>query len=190
MALAALQFAVAMGANAWVTSSSLEKMNKAKELGAKGGVSYKEEKWEKALKAMLPKERPYLDAIIDGAGGNIAEVAPKLLRTGGILVAYGMTVAPKVSVPMTAVLANIEIRGSTMGSRQEFGDMIAFVRAKKIRPVVSQVLRVDGGWADETEMLEKLERLFAEMKAGRQFGKLVLDLGVELEEGVERSNKL
>ncbi|MCJ1351922.1 MAG: hypothetical protein MMC33_001906 [Icmadophila ericetorum] len=179
VALAVLQFAVAIGVNVWVTSASSEKITKAKELGAKGGVSYKEEKWERALKSTLPKDRPYLDAIIDGAGGNIAEVAPRLLRTGGVLVTYGMTVAPKISVPMMAVLANIEIKGSTMGSRKEFGDMVAFVREKKVRPIVSQVLRVEGGWDDEKELLEKLELLYAEMRAGRQFGKLVLDLGVE-----------
>lgn len=45
VALIALQFAVAAGANVWVTSSSEEKLAKAKELGAKGGVSYKDGGW-------------------------------------------------------------------------------------------------------------------------------------------------
>lgn len=41
----ALQFAVAAGANVYVTSSSPEKIKKAIELGAKGGVNYKDRKW-------------------------------------------------------------------------------------------------------------------------------------------------
>ncbi|RYF78517.1 MAG: alcohol dehydrogenase, partial [Cytophagaceae bacterium] len=48
-ALFALQFAVAAGAEVWVTSGSEAKLAKVKELGAKGGVSYKEADWHKTL---------------------------------------------------------------------------------------------------------------------------------------------
>ncbi len=80
VALNALQFATAIGSNTYVTSGSEEKLQKAKEMGAKGGVSYKNEAWEKELKKLLPKDRPYLDAIIDGAGGNIVAKAARLLK--------------------------------------------------------------------------------------------------------------
>lgn len=80
---------------------------------------------------------------------------------------YGMTVAPTISVPMGAVLKNIEVRGSTMGSRAEFKDMIAFVDEKKIRPIVSRV--VEGSLAD----IGKWDELFDDMRRGKQFGKLV-----------------
>ena len=42
VALAVLQFVLGIGANAYVTSSDESKIKKAKELGAKGGVNYKE----------------------------------------------------------------------------------------------------------------------------------------------------
>jgi NADPH:quinone reductase-like Zn-dependent oxidoreductase len=82
VALQVLQFAVALGANAYVTSGDEGKIQKAKEMGAKGGVNYKTEGWEKDLKKQLPKDRPYIDAIIDGAGGNVIAKATRLLKVG------------------------------------------------------------------------------------------------------------
>ena len=80
VALMALHYAVAAGAHVYVSSGSQEKIDKAKELGAKGGVSYKEKGWEKTLTNMLPKDRKKLDAIIDGAGGDVVEKGAKLLK--------------------------------------------------------------------------------------------------------------
>jgi len=170
VALNVLQYAVALGMNAYVTSGGEEKIEKAKKMGAKGGVSYKTEGWEKDLKKMLPKDRPYIDTVIDGAGGPIVSKAVRLLKPGGVIVQYGMTVAPKMDWSMNANLMNLDLRGSTMGSRKEFKDMVAFVNEKKIKPVVSRV--VTG-----LDNLKDIETLFDEMKSGSQFGKLVIELG-------------
>lgn len=89
VAIMALLFAVKAGANVYVTSGSAEKIARAKEMGAKGGVDYKEKTWEKTLKGMLPKERPWLDAIVDGAGGDVCSKAVKLLKLGGVISQYG-----------------------------------------------------------------------------------------------------
>ena len=80
VALNILQFAVGLGANAYVTSGDEAKIEKAKQMGAKGGANYKTDGWEKELKKQLPKDRPYIDAIIDGAGGNIIAKASRLLK--------------------------------------------------------------------------------------------------------------
>jgi NADPH:quinone reductase-like Zn-dependent oxidoreductase len=80
VAIMALLFAVAAGANVYVTSGSAEKLEKAKKLGAKGGVNYKTKDWDKELVAMLPDDRPQLDAIIDGAGGDIVFRGMKVLK--------------------------------------------------------------------------------------------------------------
>ena len=70
---------------------------------------------------------------------------------------------------MPAVLKNLELKGSTMGSRKEFKDMVAFVNEKKIRPVVSRVVKgIDNIW--------EIDGLFEEMKKGSQFGKLVVEI--------------
>ncbi|KAF2089555.1 NAD(P)-binding protein [Saccharata proteae CBS 121410] len=170
VALMALMFAAAAGAKVFVTSGSEEKLRKAKELGAAGGVSYKEEGWEKKLREMLPEGR--LDAIIDGAGGDVVDKGAKLLKPGGVIVSYGMTISPKMPFLMSAVLKNIELRGSTMGSRLEFSQMVDFVNTMNLKPVVSRV--VSG-----LENLEAIDGLFEDMKSGSQFGKLVIEITKE-----------
>jgi NADPH:quinone reductase-like Zn-dependent oxidoreductase len=80
VALFALQFAVSKGCNVFVTSGSEEKLQRARQLGAKGGVNYKEAGWDKKLQAMLPKERKWVDAIVDGAGGDVVAKGAKLLK--------------------------------------------------------------------------------------------------------------
>lgn len=80
VALMALLFATAAGANVFVSSGSEEKLEGAKKLGAAGGVNYKTEGWENELLKQLPKDRKKLDAIIDGAGGDIVAKGVKMLR--------------------------------------------------------------------------------------------------------------
>jgi NADPH:quinone reductase-like Zn-dependent oxidoreductase len=80
VALMVLLFGVAAGCNVYVTSGDQAKIDKAVKLGAKGGVLYKEKDWEKKLQAILPTERKYLDAIVDGAGGDIVNKGSRLLK--------------------------------------------------------------------------------------------------------------
>ncbi|KAL6708110.1 hypothetical protein ACN47E_003544 [Coniothyrium glycines] len=169
VALMVLLFGVAQGCNVYVTSGNQDKIDKAVKLGAKGGVIYKEKDWEKKLQALLPKERQYLDAIVDGAGGDVVNKGSRLLKAGGIISIYGMTVSPKMDFLMSAVLRNIEVRGSTMGSRKEFAEMVQFVREKKLQPIVSRSVHgLD---------IEQIDTLFDDMKNASQFGKLVVTLG-------------
>ncbi|KAL9014982.1 MAG: hypothetical protein Q9173_000378 [Seirophora scorigena] len=180
VALMLLLFGVAKGCNIYVTSSSGEKIERATSLGAKGGVLYTEEEgWPKALRRLLPHDRPFLDAVIDGAGGDIVGSTWKLLKLGGVIVSYGITSMAQPTLPMQAVMKNIELRGSTMGSRMEFGAMVRFVREHKVRPVLDRI--VTG-----IDNLEAIDGLFEDMKEGRQFGKLVVEVkprnrGVQIE---------
>ena len=170
VALMLLLFAVAKGCKVFVTSSSVEKINRAKSLGAKGGVIYKDEGWPKTLQKLLPKDRPFLDAVIDGAGSNIVGSTWKLMKPGGVVVSYGMTSMVQPTLPMQAVMKNIELKGSTMGSRREFKEMVRFVSEKKIRPVMERVV------VGEIDNLNAIESLFDDLKEGRQFGKLAVEL--------------
>ncbi len=88
------------------------------------------------------------------------------------MVTYGMTLSPKMDWTMAAVMKNIELRGSTMGSRKEFKEMVQFVREKKIKPVVSRV-------AKGLDNMAEIEGLFDDMKKGSQFGKLVIEVSPE-----------
>jgi D-arabinose 1-dehydrogenase-like Zn-dependent alcohol dehydrogenase len=85
------------------------------------------------------------------------------------VVTYGMTLGPKIDWSMGAVLKNIELRGSTMGSRKEFKEMVQFVRDHKIKPVVSKVIK-------GLDNMPGIEGLFEDMKNGAQFGKLVIEV--------------
>ena len=80
-----------------------------------------------------------------------------------------MTISPKMSYVMPAVMRNIDVMGSTMGSRREFADMVEFVRKKQLKPVVSRVVK---GIND----IDGLDSLFTDMQQGKQFGKLVIEL--------------
>ncbi|EAW14175.1 putative alcohol dehydrogenase [Aspergillus clavatus NRRL 1] len=171
VALIALRFAVARGADVYVTSSKEDKIQKAIELGARGGVSYKEDGWEKKLLGMLPDSKHNFDAIIDGAGGDSVEKAAKLLKAGGVLSVYGMTASPKMPFLMQAVLKNIDVRGTTMGSRKEFKEMVDFIKANNIHPVISRVVQTDLG------DVAGLDSLFQDMREAKQFGKLVIEFG-------------
>jgi D-arabinose 1-dehydrogenase-like Zn-dependent alcohol dehydrogenase len=86
-----------------------------------------------------------------------------------VVVQYGMTVAPKMDWTMNAVLNNLELKGSTMGSRKEFKDMVVFVNEKKIRPIVSRVVK-------GIDNIKEIDDLFEDMKKGSQFGKLVIEI--------------
>jgi D-arabinose 1-dehydrogenase-like Zn-dependent alcohol dehydrogenase len=90
------------------------------------------------LKKLLGKNQ--LSAVIDGAGGPLYSLYPKFMRTGGIIANYGQTASTKgVGYTMGHVLKNIDVRGSTMGSRKEYKGMVKFVDQYKIKPVVSKV---------------------------------------------------
>ena len=92
-----------------------------------------------------------------------------LFQDGGVIVQYGMTVSPKMTWIMPAVLKNIELRGSTMGSRKEFADLVKFVSEKGIKPLVSR--SVSG-----LDNLKDIDSLFEDMNNGTQLGKLVIEI--------------
>jgi NADPH:quinone reductase-like Zn-dependent oxidoreductase len=169
VALQVLQFAVAMGCNVFVTSGDQAKIDKACAMGAKGGVIYKDAAWDKELLKKLPADRPFVDAVIDGAGGDIVLKATKVLKPGGVISCYGMTVSPKMDWLMQAVLKNVELKGSTMGSRVEFKEMVDFVREKKIKPIVSRTVK-------GLDNLDGINGLFEDIRVGKQFGKLVIEI--------------
>ncbi|GAA97819.1 uncharacterized protein L969DRAFT_77860 [Mixia osmundae IAM 14324] len=164
VALQALQYAVAIKANVYVTSGSQAKLDKAIELGAQGGVSYRDDSWPKALGKLLPKDHPEIDVVIDSAGGEIVNQLARILTMGATVVCYGQTTGEAIQLSMAAVLKNIDVKGSTMGSLREFKEAVAFIEKHKIVPIVHKIL--DG--------LDAAEEGFEIMDKGSQFGKICL----------------
>ncbi len=162
VALFACQFAIAAGAEVYVTSGSPEKIERAVALGAKGGANYKDADWAKAFK----KETGGFDVIIDSAGGDGFADLVKLTKRGARIGLYGGTRGNWTNVSPQIVFFNqIDIMGSTMGSDQDFIDMVNFVGRHKIEPVVDASFAL----ADGNEAIARMNR-------GEQFGKFVLTI--------------
>ena len=155
----ALQFAVAAGADVWVTSSSPEKIARAIELGAKGGFDYTSDDWAKTLaKETAP------DLIIDSAGGAGSRSLINVATAGGRIVNYGATAGAPEKVDLFKVFwKQLRLQGTTMGSPDDFASMLKFVEEKRIAPIIDSVLPLENG-------NEALSR----MATSPQFGKLVL----------------
>ncbi|KAK8121633.1 oxidoreductase [Apiospora sp. TS-2023a] len=80
-----------------------------------------------------------------------------------------MTVAPLMDWPMPAVLKNLELKGSMVGNRVEFTDMVNFIRHHQIKPIVSRSVK-------GLDCVDAIDGLFEDIKTGSQFGKLVIEM--------------
>ncbi|WP_375418321.1 zinc-binding dehydrogenase [uncultured Hymenobacter sp.] len=163
VALLALQFCVARGAEVWVTSGSDEKLARAQELGARGGLNYKTEKWATDL---VKQAGGAFDVIIDSAGGPAFADLIDAAAPGGRIVFFGGTLGPISNlVPGKVFWKQLSLLGSTMGTEQDFADMLALVEESQLVPVVDQVFPLAEGEA----ALRRLDE-------GQQFGKIVLGI--------------
>lgn len=162
VATLALQFAVAVGAEVAVTSSSPEKIERAKQLGAKAGYNYRDADWhDRCAQEFGPP-----NLIIDSAAGKGYANLVELAAPGGRIVNYGATTGPPESLDMFKLFwKQLKLIGSTMGSPADFRGMLQLVDKHQIRPVVDQVFPLAEGNA-------ALQR----MQQGQQFGKIVLTM--------------
>ena len=162
-ALFALQFAVAAGAQVWVTSGSPEKIARAQGLGALGGVNYQEPGWAEALQ----KRAGAFEVIIDSAGGEGFARLIDLSAPGGRIAFFGATRGnPKGLDLRKCFFRQINVLGTTMGSPADFAGLTALVQRHKMVPVVDRVFP-----------LAAADGALRHMEAGQQFGKIVLATG-------------
>jgi zinc-binding alcohol dehydrogenase/oxidoreductase len=151
----AVSLAVQAGVRVLVTSSSQEKIDRAKDLGAEGGVIYTEEGWAETAGPV--------DVVLDSVGTTWRE-SLRALRRGGRLVVFGGTGGPEVTLDVRALyLGWMSIRGTTMGSGRDFAALLRMVETGSWRPVV-----------DSVRPLAEAEAAHDRMMAGEHFGKLVL----------------
>ena len=162
VATLAMLFAKAMGAQVSVTSGSDEKLAKARELGAVAAANYKKPGWEKEIVAQAKKPPPL---IIDGAGGDglnnlIGSAAP-----AARIVLYGATRMSPGKLDMAKIFfKQVDIRGTTMGTDDEFRGMIRLVAEHRIRPVIEKIFPL----SQTVEAVRLLEE-------SGQMGKILLD---------------
>jgi NADPH:quinone reductase-like Zn-dependent oxidoreductase len=161
VALTAAQLCLARGAEVWVTSGSADKLGRAQALGVRGGINYQEENWAATL---VKQAGGPFDVIIDSAAGPAFNSLLEAAAPGGRIVFYGGTLGAIPQLPPARVFwKQLSILGSTMGSEQDFDELLALVTAHKIVPVVDEVFPL----AETEAALRRLEQ-------GQQFGKIVL----------------
>ena len=161
VATMALQFVLAEGANVFVTSGSNEKVKKATDLGAKSGALYTDPDWTKQI---LYQSKGKIDVIIDGTGGNTLSALLDIVSYGGRIVIYGSTLGQAENVNLHRIYwKQISLLGSTMGSDNDFSQMLRFVGERGLVPVIDSIYN-----------LEDIVTAFQKMQNSEQFGKIVL----------------
>ena len=157
----AVQLAAQAGARVLVTSSAAEKIERARELGADGGVLYTEGDWPEAARELTSGRG--VDVVFDSVGTTWADSA-RALRRGGRLVVLGGTGGPIVELDVRAIYLNwLSILGTTMGSTRDFAALLRMVDEGIWRPVI-----------DSVRPLAEAKLAHRRMQAGEHFGKLVL----------------
>ena len=157
-----VQIASALGAKVFVTSGDDEKIERAKKLGAEGGVNYRGENWSKELKGMAGG----VDLSVDSVGGTTFDALLSLAKPGGRIVSFGATAGPVEKLVLPKIfLKHVSVLGTAMGTSEEFGAMLDLYGERGLRPEINQ-----------TFPLEEVEAAMGLMEEGAGIGKIVLDV--------------
>ena len=159
----ALQMAHAAGAEVIVTSSSDEKLARAKALGADHVINYvTRPDWDVAVREITGGRGA--DHVIENAGGATILQSIKSTRRGGWIHIIGL-IAPGEVDPVHILLSGVTVSGKEVGSREMFAAMNRSLAHSRIKPVVDKVFAFD-----------QLAEALGELGTGKHFGKLVLSI--------------
>ena len=162
VALAALSTVKQLGARAWVTSSSDEKLARARELGADETLNHRTTDVGKEIRARTGKRG--VSVVIDNVGPDTWKQSLIALGKQGRLVTCGGTSGPMVETDVRRLFWNQwTIMGSTMGNDAEFDAVAKELSAGRLRPVIDSVYDLENG-----------KDAFARLASGDQFGKIVV----------------
>jgi NADPH:quinone reductase-like Zn-dependent oxidoreductase len=158
-----LQIAKAHGAKPIITSSSDEKLAKAKALGAVGGVNYKTSPdWEKPVRALT--NGAGVQQVLEVGGKDSIPHAVASLGQGGHIALIGGLGGFGGEVPVMPLLSqNITVSGIYVGSRENFEALNAFLAKHPVKPVIEQVF----DFKDAAAAYELMDK-------GSFFGKIVI----------------
>jgi NADPH:quinone reductase-like Zn-dependent oxidoreductase len=164
VASAALQVAKNIGAHVIVTSGSDEKLERAKQLGADHGINHRKKDFLQEVNTLTGNRG--VDVVIDCVAGEVWQKSLAALARGGRLVTCGATAGGRPNDDLTAIFSkHLKIYGSTLGSREEFRQLLSFMAVKKIKPIVDSVFPLKDTAAAQRHLEE-----------AKQFGKVVLQI--------------
>ncbi len=161
----ALQIAKAMGANVIATSSSNEKLERVRALGADATINYREtEQWGKEVLSLTGGRGA--DHVIEVGGPGTLPQSIRACRIGGHISLIGVLTGREGPVPTALLMAKqIRLQGLIVGSRQNQIDMVRAMEATDFRPVIDSVFA-----------LEDLANAFRHEEAGAHFGKICVEI--------------
>lgn len=156
----ALLMAVAAGAKVTVSSRSEAKRAEAMRLGAFQALDSHAD-WGN----MLNKDNP-VDIILDSIGQVMFPKYEQIIRPGGRIVMFGASSGDELHLPIRSIFfPQISLIGTSMGSREEFVQMLNWVEQHQIRPVVDSIYSL----RDTTQAFERMEK-------GEQFGNIAIQI--------------
>ncbi len=162
----ALQFAKLCGATVIATSSSDEKLERLRALGADHVINYREtDNWGQAVADLT--EGIGADLVVETGGPNTMPQSLVAARTGGHIAIVGATAGFDVdTIPFAIVQAKrLNLQGVTVGSRRDQLDMVRAIETNRIEPVVDRRFR-----------LEDLADGFRYLQGGQHFGKVCIKI--------------
>ncbi|WP_369025046.1 NAD(P)-dependent alcohol dehydrogenase [Qipengyuania sp. RANM35] len=159
----ALQFAKAAGATVIATSSSGQKLERLKDMGADHLINYREvEAWGPKVLELTGGRG--VDCVVEIGGAGTLDQSMLATRVGGHVALIGVLAGFAGPVQTALLMAkNLRVQGLTVGSRQQQLDMIAGIEANGIKPVIS-----------DTFELERLADAFRHQESGGHFGKIAV----------------
>jgi len=161
----ALQLAKARGARVIITSSSDEKLARARAVGADEVVNYqRSHDWDAEVVALT--EGAGADLVLDTVGAATFAQSLGAVRQGGVVYTVGFVTGSKVEVDlMPLIVKAVRVIGNNTGSVENLADAAAAIAAHRIQPVIDQVFG-----------LNELPEAYAALAAGGHFGKLAVRL--------------
>jgi NADPH:quinone reductase-like Zn-dependent oxidoreductase len=160
----AVQIAKLCGARVWVTSSSDEKLERARALGADETINYAKEDWARVV--FDKTGRRGVDVVVENVGAASWKQSLRSLAKGGRLVTCGATTGPIGETDIRIVFWNqLRIIGSTMSSNAEFDAVMRELFRGRLRAVIDEIVPLSDGAAAQRRL-----------EAGQQFGKIVLTI--------------
>lgn len=139
----ALQLAKAAGATVILTSSSDEKIARARELGADEAINYREtERWSKRVREITGGRG--VDHVVEVGGANTLEQSIQCTAIGGRIAVIGVLSGIKSPVAVTPILMGyLRLQGILVGHRASFEALCAFMAAHPLRPEVFETFPLD-----------------------------------------------
>lgn len=158
-----LQFATMCGARPIVTSSSDDKLARARELGAWETINYRDTPdWQGAVMDLTDGRG--VDVVLEVGGGGTLAQSIEAVRIGGTVSLVGVLTSGTVD-PMTVLRKSVRLQGVYVGSRAMFQDMNAAIAASAMTPVI-----------DRTFEFGDARAAYHAMRAAGHFGKLAISI--------------